>query len=556
MARCLPENPRFATGSEELVWRHLAEQLTDDALLVAGQRVTDHAKDHELDLLVVVPGAGVVAVEVKGGEVWCANGSWWQRRSGRSQRIDPVGQVRAAKYALRQYVEADPRWRAAGRSRLRWAHVVVLPYADLPDGFAMPDCPRWSVVDRSQLGDLATALCDVPQQQETHNRAADDDDVALIVDVLAGYALPQRDVVAAAVEREHVADRLTTEQQVILDATRLLHRVEVRGGAGSGKTFLALARARRLAVTGQRVALVCYSHGLAGFLRRVTAGWPRRHRPAYVGEFHGLGLGWGAAAGPPETDRSRGASTFWEHDLPRQMADLARALPSGHRFDAVVVDEAQDFADDWWLPLTAALRDEDAGGLYVFSDEGQRVFDRQGTPPVPLVPLLLDHNLRNTRQIAGTFAPLASSRMRLLGGDGPDVRLVPCPAGEAVHVADDQVDLLLDAGWRPQDVALLTTGSRHAEQVARQSRGNGPYWDSFWDDDQVFYGHVLGFKGLERRVVVLAANETEPHDRSRERLYVGLSRARDELVVCGDPAFLQEVGGDAVSRRLRVVEPR
>jgi ATP-dependent exoDNAse (exonuclease V) beta subunit len=44
--------------------------------------------------------------------------------------------------------------------------------------------------------------------------------------------------------------------------------------------------------------------------------------------------------------------------------------------------------------------------------------------------------------------------------------------------------------------------------------------------------HVLGFKGLERRVV-LAVNEREPTERSRERLYVGLSRARDRLVVCG-----------------------
>jgi ATP-dependent exoDNAse (exonuclease V) beta subunit len=49
-----------------------------------------------------------------------------------------------------------------------------------------------------------------------------------------------------------------------------------------------------------------------------------------------------------------------------------------------------------------------------------------------------------------------------------------------------------------------------------------------------FYGHVLGFKGLERRAVVLVVNEQSAFERSRERLYVGLSRARDQLVVCGD----------------------
>jgi superfamily I DNA/RNA helicase len=232
------------------------------------------------------------------------------------------------------------------------------------------------------------------------------------------------------------------------------------------------------------------------------------------------------------------------------MAGLAAALPTGKRFDAIVIDEAQDFADQWWEPMLACLKDFEDGGIFLFSDEGQRVFDRQGAPPVPLVPLVLDHNMRNTRQIAAAFEPLVGQRMRLLGGDGPEVTFIPCSPDEAIHCADDQVELLMDEGWRPEDLALLTTGSRHPEQVERQGDGNKAYWDTFWDNEQVFYGHVLGFKGLERRAVVLALNESRSRDRSRERLYVGLSRARDRLVVCGDPAFLREVGGAEIAVRL------
>jgi hypothetical protein len=191
----------------------------------------------------------------------------------------------------------------------------------------------------------------------------------------------------------------------------------------------------------------------------------------------------------------------------------------------------------------------------VFSDEGQRVFDRQGTPPVPLVPLILDHNIRNTRQIATTFQPLVDHRMRFLGGDGPDVRFVAaCTTADAMSNGDGQIERLLESGWRPEDLALLTTGSRHPEQVARQEQGNEKYWDSFWDAEQVFYGHVLGFKGLERRAVVLVVNEQGAFERSRERLYVGLSRARYQLVVCGDPGFITEIGGPVLARRLGIVE--
>lgn len=132
--------------------------------------------------------------------------------------------------------------------------------------------------------------------------------------------------------------------------------------------------------------------------------------------------------------------------------------------------------------------------------------------------------------------------MRFLGGEGPAVTFVECSRDAALGVGDDQVELLFDEGWRPEDIALLTTGSRHPEQAERQRDGNKAYWDTFWDTDQVFYGHVLGFKGLERRCVVLVVNEQNRFDRSRERLYVGLSRARDQLVVCGDPEFIREVG--------------
>ncbi len=543
MPRCVPENPQHATGSERQVWELLSKQLGADDLLIAGQRITRRDKDFELDVVAAVEGAGIVVLEVKGGSVWHDGEVWRQHREGRDRIIRPVDQARDGKYALRGFVESDPRW--AGRSRVRWAHAVVLPHTALDEDFSTPDAPRWSVIDRRQIPDLVGHLRDIAWRQETHNRVPESDDLELIAEILRGRGLPQRDVVAQAAERDQLAThRLTQEQAVILGAIRFLPRVEVHGGAGSGKTFLAVEQTRRLQQEGKRVALLCYSRGLAAYLQRHVSRFKRREQPAYVGTFHDLGLSWGAAPG------SENDSDYWENRLPAEMVEMAHDLTDGQRFDAVVVDEAQDFADTWWQPVMAALRDEENGGLYVFSDAGQRVFARYGEPPVPLVPLVLDHNLRNTRQIADTFHPLAPIRMRLLGGDGASVRVVPCAAGEALNAADDEVDQLLAEGWRPQDVALLATGNRHPEQRARQDQGQDAYWQSFWDDEQVSYGHVLGFKGLERPAVVLAVNDDKLVERAREKLYVGLSRAQDQLVVCGDPDHIREIGGPEVARRL------
>jgi hypothetical protein len=542
--------PVFTTESEREVWARLVATLRDDDTVLAGVRLTDEKKDHEADLIVLMPGAGIVVVEVKGGSVWVDGDQWRQRRSSSDVPIDPVDQARSSKYALRTYVEQDPRWRDSSRTRIRWAHSVVAPYSSFAEDFAMPDCPRWAVHGREDQDDLASRLRDVADRQETRYRAPSADDIDLIVDILRGRHLPAPDVMAEAGEREAVAERLTQEQAVLLKVTRLLHRVEVRGGAGSGKTVLALTQAKELTrgrgdVKAQRVALVCYSIGLATHFKREIAAAPRRHRPAFVGTFHELGRSWGAP------DGSREDSTFWEEGLPAIMSTLADGLDEGHRFDAVIVDEAQDFADTWWTPLMRSLRDEEQGGLYVYSDENQRIFARFGQPPVPLVPLVLDHNLRNTTQIAEAFGPMAPMRMTLRGGEGPDVGFVPATAETAVEVADEQVEALLDEGWPAKDVALLTTGRRHPVQEERQATlGQDGYWRSFWEEDDVFYGHVLGCKGLERRAVVLCLNSQHTRERSRERLYVGMSRATDRLVVVGDPADVREIGGGQVARRL------
>jgi len=235
------------------------------------------------------------------------------------------------------------------------------------------------------------------------------------------------------------------------------------------------------------------------------------------------------------------------------MAELATDLPDGQRFDSVIVDEAQDFADNWWTPLLRSLRDEESGGLFGYSDENQRIFARFGQPPVPLVPLVLDHNLRNSRQIHESFGPLAPTRMTSRGGDGADVHFIPASTEKAVEVADEAVGLLLDIGWFPDNIALMTTGKRHHTQVAETERlGQRGYWKTFWDDEDVSYGHVLGCKGLERPAVVLCLNEKAGRDRSREKLYVGMSRATDHLIVVGDPDVVREIGGPEVAKRLGI----
>lgn len=145
-------------------------------------------------------------------------------------------------------------------------------------------------------------------------------------------------------------------------------------------------------------------------------------------------------------------------------------------------------------------------------------------------------------------------RMRPRGGDGVEVRFVAVGGkDEAIDAADAVAVELLDAGWKPRDIAVITTGSRHPQQIRLAGdTDQRAYWASFWDGDDVFFGHVLGCKGLERRAVVLCVNQDTVTDRSRERLYVGMSRATDLLVVVGLPAVVSDMGGEQVAHELGI----
>ena len=100
MAISIPAEPSFVTRSEEIVWERLCEQLPDDCVVFANLRVTDEGSDREADFVVLMPGSGVVVIEVKGGQVWVNDyGEWFINRYGRDQRIYPVDQAHVTRFA-------------------------------------------------------------------------------------------------------------------------------------------------------------------------------------------------------------------------------------------------------------------------------------------------------------------------------------------------------------------------------------------------------------------------------------------------------------------------
>ena len=194
----------------------------------------------------------------------------------------------------------------------------MTPYSDFGDDFNVPELPRWALHDRGDQDNLVGRVRSNGWRLGHGEPPPTHDQVDRMVEILTGPRRTPYDVNAEARERAATAERLTQEQATILQVTRLLRRVEVRGGAGSGKTVLALQQARELTRGShgrdtERVALLCYSIGLAEFLKREVGTWPRRHQPAFVGTFEEFGRQWGAPEGSREDSALLGGATASGH---------------------------------------------------------------------------------------------------------------------------------------------------------------------------------------------------------------------------------------------------
>jgi len=550
MPRSFPPSPDFPQdgGAERAIWEALRDQLPDDGVVLHGVHLQEYEQEYEIDLLVAWPGVGVAVIEVKGGHIERSDGRWLQGTGSAQHQISPVRQVQGARHAL----QALLRQRGLLAASARTAHLVAFPHRYVSGGWDSLDLPRDMLVGRDDVERAGGVVERVKHAIERHGQGyapLDEAGAEEVVAAFAGRFPSQSENLTRALEHATRLEQMTRDQASVLDALSQVRRMRVVGGAGSGKTYLALEQARRRTRAGERVALLCYSRGLGRYFQRITETWPARDRPAYVGLFHDLPLTWGAVGGRDDDPE------YWERHLPLELGRLAALRGPDELFDAVVVDEAQDFGDLWWPSLLQCLRDMDDGGVYVFLDDAQRVFPRDGRVPLSLVPVTLRENLRSTKQIAQVFGALSDDVVNPRGLNGPPVRVVDVPADSALAAADDAVEALLDEGWSPGDVALLATGRRHPEQVNEvQLGGYAEYWDAFFAAEDVFYGHVLGFKGLERPVVVVAVNGVRDLERAREMLYTGLSRARTLLVVVGDRGWIEAVGGEGVRRRLEKAE--
>lgn len=209
------------------------------------------------------------------------------------------------------------------------------------------------------------------------------------------------------------------------------------------------------------------------------------------------------------------------------------------RYDAIIVDEGQDFHELWWVPLEKLLRHKDESIFYIFYDDNQRIYRRQVKLPIEREPYMLSVNCRNTQAIhrqvikfyRGDVMPTA------LGPEGRPVELVPY--SDAGQLPERLMSLLhqlaVDERVPTDQIIVLTPHSDGAKRLGLSSPTSRI---RLVENLSTTPGHVYcttihSFKGLERSVVILAELHRWSADLDLFEAvhYVACSRACNHLIV-------------------------
>jgi hypothetical protein len=208
-------------------------------------------------------------------------------------------------------------------------------------------------------------------------------------------------------------DRLTADQYRVIRQLRYVNRVRVSGCAGSGKTLVAAEKSIRLADAGMRVLFLCHSPLLADYVRNLTIG-------SNIDVFSFSNWIFGLAQ--QEYDVGLKQWTNYEEPYSDAIEGALRCIEAASlKYNAVVVDEGQDFRAAWWTVVQAALADGDTGMLYIFHDDAQSLLPFRTTYPITSPVIDLSRNCRNAGKIydvVRTLYPQAPETELKLAGEG------------------------------------------------------------------------------------------------------------------------------------------
>lgn len=475
----------------------------------------------EIDFLLISQ-KGILVFEVKGGRISRRDGVWyfkdrWDKEHRKSE--GPDQQARSAMYAIKndlqkQFPNIDFR-------NIPFGWGLIFP--DIDYAAATLELPDELVCDESMMNVKAFKSYILGVYEHWNKKISYPKDLQLFeIDPIVKFIRPNLELVQSLksrMDQTHIDQvRLTQKQYEILDSSRRSKRILCTGGAGTGKTFLAVELAKRKSIDEKKVLFVCKSPILHKFIKLQLDEYP----------------------------------------VDVISVDELERLDTGSAYDQLIVDEGQDLLT---LDILGALDELLKGGLESgswrwFMDMNNQSgieseVDKEGVELLEASDpayIELTHNCRNTEEIV----------LQTQLNTGADIGVADIK-GKGIAVKYEEVSSRADAikklekmlmAWSKEvevlnDIVILSPvefqlsiasglSSRWRDQIQVLDDKNVTKQDK----KKILFSTIKQYKGLEKKIVAMIdldkALETGEPD---SFVYVGMTRSNSVLWIEVDETY-------------------
>lgn len=525
MSIMIPEKPNnFSPGSLEDVMFMSLEKLPDEYTVFHSFRITkiksNVVYESETDFIIVHQRKGVLCLEAKAGAVTYRSGQWWYGNGEPMRNGGPFNQAAANKWKLMKLI-GDSKW-CELIDRIKFLHGVWFPSltdAEIDSISMPPEGDRQITIGMEALANprpYIDALFSLDVRAGVVTNITEKEIQGLIKDVLC----PEVNVfptIGFDKKLKHIVfHRMLDEQAGILNFLTEQRSAAINGAAGTGKTLVAVEKARRNASNGQKVLFLCYNVELKKYLSMQFANELIDYMTidGYVCRLCGTDV----------ADYVRAKEKLKDYIA-------FENFPYKH----VIVDEGQDFGREMidesevlQMLYDAVMAPNDIiSSFYVFYDKLQMV--QADRFPVFIEKadcrLTLYRNCRNTGNVSKTSRSLLPETPRdlvLHGLAGKIPRLHFSPHMDCQkEVLDNVIDNLLSS--EIDNIVILTLETEQSSFLTKYVN-NGTYRG-------YRFTSCRKFKGLEADAIILVDFSGKTVLQNKLLFYVGASRARIRLEI-------------------------
>ncbi len=365
----------------------------------------------------------------------------------------------------------------------------------------------------------------------------------------------------------------------------------LKGPAGSGKSHILGARAAELLGKGKEVLVITYNITLLHYLMDIASRWPASNGKTrtditwlnfhswckriciendYEEEYKGLWRDQFEIEGNPleENNEKEFNDEILENSLPELVSNIIDEDKEGNikKYDAILVDEGQDFSLSWWNTLRKACRPD--GEMLLVVDTTQDVYGKShswtdeamigaGFPgrwaELKVSYRLPPRALKYARKFAEQFLPtdlvdLPESKQGELDLFPSKLKWIQTKPEKVVSVCTEEMFLLVPSAdpdvLAISDITFLVRSQKIGMKVVKELDKKGVKVLNTFDEDSresrrrkmgFFMGDARikattlhSFKGWESRAIVLYIGEFMDRN-SKALIYTGLTRLKKHV---------------------------